>query len=163
MINIPRSTVYAGPRPRDSARFLLPGPDMQERDLVAAVLCVVSIISGGSAPGPAAAAQKLETAPHIITILTDDQGFGDSSYNCENSTGMCPRTPNLDALALDSHSALFSRFYAAAGVCSPTRAAYLVRENALRCSSSLRVLKTQGRHKILLIIRLHNVAADRTN
>ena len=33
---------------------------------------------------------------NIITILTDDQGFGDSSYNCENSTGLCARTPNLD-------------------------------------------------------------------
>ena len=52
------------------------------------------------------------------------QGFGDSSYNCENSTGMCAQTPNLDALALSDSSALFSRFYSAAGVCSPTRAAY---------------------------------------
>ena len=78
---------------------------------------------------------------NIITILTDDQGFGDSSYNCENSTGMCAQTPNLDALALSNSSALFSRFYSAAGVCSPTRAAYLTGRtnerscifNALRC------------------------------
>ena len=79
-------------------------------------------------------------APNIITILTDDQGFGDSSYNCENPTGgkdnrtMCPRTPNLDALATGPHSALFSRFYSAAGVCSPTRAAYLTgRTNERDC------------------------------
>jgi arylsulfatase A-like enzyme len=73
-------------------------------------------------------------APNIITILTDDQGFGDSSYNCENSTGMCARTPNLDALALSPNTALFSRFYSAAGVCSPTRAAYLTgRTNERDC------------------------------
>ena len=58
--------------------------------------------------------------PNIITILTDDQGFGDSGFNCENSTGMCALTPNLDALALSQNSALFHRFYAAAAVCSPT-------------------------------------------
>ena len=73
-------------------------------------------------------------APNIITILTDDQGFGDSGYNCENSTGMCALTPNLDALALSNNSALFSRFYSAAGVCSPTRAAYLTgRTNERDC------------------------------
>eukprot|EP00729_Bicosta_minor_P016025 gene16025-594_t len=72
--------------------------------------------------------------PNIITILTDDQGFGDSSYNCVNNTGMCARTPNLDALATSQHSALFSRFYSAAGVCSPTRASYLTgRTNERDC------------------------------
>lgn len=79
-------------------------------------------------------ASRFTTPPNIITILTDDQGFGDSSYNCENSTGMCAHTPNLDALALSQNSALFSRFYSAAGVCSPTRAAYLTgRTNERDC------------------------------
>lgn len=80
------------------------------------------------------AKEKAATAPNIITILTDDQGFGDSSYNCENSTGMCAHTPNLDALATSPHSAVFNRFYAAAGVCSPTRASYLTgRTNERDC------------------------------
>lgn len=70
----------------------------------------------------------------VLHVTQDDQGFGDSSYNCQNSSGMCARTPNLDALALSPHSALFSRFYAAAGVCSPTRAAYLTgRTNERDC------------------------------
>ena len=47
---------------------------------------------------------------------------------------MCARTPNLDALVLSNNSALFSRFYSAAGVCSPTRAAYLTgRTNERDC------------------------------
>ena len=76
-------------------------------------------------------------APNIITILTDDQGFGDTGYNCENPVGgkvMCPRTPNLDAFAQGPSSAIFSRFYSAAGVCSPTRASYLTgRTNERSC------------------------------
>ncbi len=81
--------------------------------------------------------------PNIITILTDDQGFGDAGFNCDNSTALCPRTPHLDALATDRHSAYFHRFYSAAGVCSPTRAALLTGRtnerscimNALRCDN----------------------------
>jgi len=42
-----------------------------------------------------------------------------------------------DKLALSDSSALFSRFYAAAGVCSPTRAAYLTgRTNERSCIHS---------------------------
>merc|ERR1740130_81773 len=92
-------------------------------------LAIVALVAATSAASSAAAAPM-----NIITILTDDQGFGDSSYNCENSTGMCALTPNLDALALSPHSALFHRFYAAAAVCSPTRAAYLTgRTNERSC------------------------------
>lgn len=47
---------------------------------------------------------------------------------------MCPRTPNMDALVKSPHSAYFHRFYAAAGVCSPTRAAALTgRTNERDC------------------------------
>ena len=50
---------------------------------------------------------------------------------------MCARTPNLDDLATSANSALFSRFYSAAGVCSPTRAAYLTgRTNERSCIHS---------------------------
>ena len=63
--------------------------------------------------------------PNVLILLTDDQGWGDTEYNCENSTGLCARTPNLSQLARSEHTALFHRFYAAASVCSPTRAALL--------------------------------------
>jgi arylsulfatase A-like enzyme len=64
-------------------------------------------------------------APNILVILTDDQGWGDLDYNCDNSTAMCATTPNLRALATSPGSTYFHRFYAAAGVCSPTRASIL--------------------------------------
>lgn len=129
------------------------------------------------------AAAAIGRRPNVITILTDDQGFGDNGYYCENSTGaclhgawglaawasaaatcctlqlcimrnallttghgarvcvatitptgLCASTPNIDALATSPHSAIFHRFYSAAGVCSPTRAALLTgRTNQRDC------------------------------
>lgn len=75
--------------------------------------------------------------PNILILLTDDQGWGDNEYNCENSTAMCARTPNIAALAKDQHTALFHRFYSASSVCSPTRAALLTgRTNNRDCIAS---------------------------
>ena len=72
--------------------------------------------------------------PNILILLTDDQGWGDNEYNCENSTAMCARTPNMRAFAEDQHSALFHRFYSASSVCSPTRATILTgRSNQRDC------------------------------
>ena len=84
--------------------------------------------------GFATACRATQVPPNILIILTDDQGFGDVGFNCENSTGMCARTPHMDALATGKDSAYFHRFYAAAGVCSPTRAALLTgRSNRRDC------------------------------
>ena len=81
--------------------------------------------------GAVMAAQK---PLNILSILTDDQGWGDLDYNCENSTGRCGLTPNLRKLATSPGSAYFHRFYAAAGVCSPTRASVMTgRTNARDC------------------------------
>jgi arylsulfatase A-like enzyme len=71
--------------------------------------------------------------PNVIIILCDDLGFGDVSYNChDNSTGMCAQTPNLLQLAKSKNSAVLHRFYATAGVCSPTRASILTGRNNQR-------------------------------
>jgi hypothetical protein len=84
-------------------------------------------------------------APNIIIILTDDQGFGDLSFNCENSTGMCADMPNLSAFAKSPGSAVFHRFYAAAALCSPTRAAILTgRNNQRDCIASALPCDTQN-------------------
>ena len=52
-------------------------------------------------------------APNVLVILSDDQGWGDVEYNCDNSTGYCANTPNLHELATEPGSAYFHRFYAA--------------------------------------------------
>jgi arylsulfatase A-like enzyme len=57
--------------------------------------------------------------PNIIYIMTDDMGYGDlSCYGQKNYA-----TPNLDKLA--SQGVKFVNAYAAAPVCTPTRAAFM--------------------------------------
>ncbi len=62
-----------------------------------------------------AAAEK----PNIILVMADDQGWGDMAYNGHPVL----ETPNFDAAA--KAGLRFDRFYAAAPVCSPTRASVL--------------------------------------
>jgi len=69
------------------------------------------VLSSGTAIPP--------NAPNIILTMTDDQGWGDVSYNGHPVL----RTPNIDAMA--ANGVRFDRFYAAAPVCSPTRASVL--------------------------------------
>jgi len=87
------------------------------------------------------------TPPNILILLTDDQGWGDVEYNCENGTAMCPLTPNIKALASADGTALFHRFYAAASVCSPTRAAVLTgRTNNRDCIDTALNCDRQAAH-----------------
>lgn len=57
--------------------------------------------------------------PNIVLLLADDMGYGDLS--CYGSEEIA--SPNLDQLAKEGM--LFTDFYAASGVCSPSRAAVL--------------------------------------
>jgi arylsulfatase A-like enzyme len=57
--------------------------------------------------------------PNIILCMTDDQGWGDVSYNGLKQI----QTPALDAMAAEGMR--FNRFYAAHPSCSPTRASVL--------------------------------------
>ncbi|MBC8324495.1 MAG: sulfatase-like hydrolase/transferase [Verrucomicrobia subdivision 3 bacterium] len=59
--------------------------------------------------------------PHIVLIMSDDQGWGQVGYM--NHPHLKGNTPNLDAMA--KSGIRFNRFYAAASVCSPTRASVL--------------------------------------
>jgi arylsulfatase A-like enzyme len=56
-----------------------------------------------------------QTKPNVILVMSDDLGWGDVGFN--GST--IARTPHLDEMA--AHALRFTRFYAAAPVCSPTR------------------------------------------
>ena len=56
---------------------------------------------------------------NIIVILADDMGYGDTSHNGHPSI----QTPHLDRMAYEGQK--WTNFYAAASVCSPSRAALL--------------------------------------
>ncbi len=67
----------------------------------------------------ASGGDKLSQQPNIVLILVDDLGAVD--LGCYGSTYI--QTPNLDKLAADGVRA--TRAYAAAAICSPTRAALM--------------------------------------
>lgn len=57
--------------------------------------------------------------PNIVLVMADDQGWGDMAYNGHPLV----KTPHFDAAA--NTGLRFDRFYAAAPVCSPTRASVM--------------------------------------
>lgn len=57
--------------------------------------------------------------PNIVLVMADDQGWGDMAYNGHKVV----QTPNFDEAARTGIR--FNRFYAAAPVCSPTRASVM--------------------------------------
>lgn len=66
---------------------------------------------------------------NFVLCMTDDQGWGDTSYNGNPIL----RTPHLDAMA--AAGVRFDRFYAAYPVCSPTRGSLLSGRNPSRYRS----------------------------
>ena len=70
-------------------------------------------LSGVAARAPAA------EQPHILCIMADDLGWMD--LNCQGNGVL--RTPQIDGLA--KRGVRFANAYAAAPVCSPTRAALI--------------------------------------
>ncbi len=64
--------------------------------------------------------------PHVVLVMADDQGWGDMAYNGHPTV----KTPNFDEAA--ANGIRFDRFYAAAPVCSPTRASVLTGRNPNR-------------------------------
>jgi len=81
------------------------------------------ILAGTSACSPGD--QDPERTPNVIIIYTDDQGSIDvNAYGAEDLY-----TPNMDLLA--KTGVRFTQFYAAAPVCSPSRAALLTGKTPL--------------------------------
>ncbi|MBA2408962.1 MAG: sulfatase-like hydrolase/transferase [Gammaproteobacteria bacterium] len=66
------------------------------------------------------------TPPNIILILADDLGYGQLGCN----GNLYNETPNLDRVA--NEGMRFSNAYAAAAVCSPTRAALMTGQHPAR-------------------------------
>jgi len=76
--------------------------------------------------GISAAAAAAADRPNIVMLMTDDQGVGD--VGCYGSDRV--KTPNLDRLAAEGIR--FTRFYAPASSCSPTRAGIMTGRSPLR-------------------------------
>ncbi|NIP98727.1 MAG: sulfatase-like hydrolase/transferase, partial [Akkermansiaceae bacterium] len=74
---------------------------------------LLALPEAGSAPSPKAG------KPNLVLLMADDQGWGDMRYNGHPHLV----TPNFDEAA--AAGLRFDRFYAAAPVCSPTRASVM--------------------------------------
>ena len=92
-------------------------------------ICLILLITSkedmAASPLTASLAGK-HAKPHIILVMADDQGWGDTGYNGHPFV----QTPELNAMAKDGF--VLDRFYAAAPVCSPTRASVMTGRNPIR-------------------------------
>ena len=102
------------------------------RTVILFLLCVVGLI-------PARTSEAADEArPNVIVILSDDQGSVDAG--CYGAMDL--ETPNIDALA--SRGVRFTQFYAAAPVCSPSRAGLLTGRYPLRAGMPGNASSTHG-------------------
>ena len=90
-----------------ATRSFSPRPNMHRSILVIVLLAIFSC--------NLSAAER----PHIVLVMADDQGWGDMAYNGHPVV----KTPNFDEAA--AAGLRFDKFYAAAPVCSPTRASVM--------------------------------------
>lgn len=96
---------------------------MHPRFALACCSLAVGLSLGGS---PARADGASPRRPNIVLLMSDDQGWGETGYNGHPVV----RTPVLDEMA--AHGLRCDRFYAAASVCSPTRASVLTGRHPVR-------------------------------
>ncbi|GIW98877.1 MAG: N-acetylgalactosamine-6-sulfatase [Pirellulaceae bacterium] len=94
--------------------------------LVLSPMSVIAWLSMGCLPFHRVEHTIAAERPNIILMMADDLGWGDVGFN----GGTTILTPHLDAMA--RHSLRFTRFYAAAPVCSPTRGSCLTGRHPYR-------------------------------
>jgi len=95
-------------------------------DRMAAVIVPALVIIFMLALDSALLKAESSTRPNIVLVMADDQGWGQTGYYDHPVL----KTPNLDAMA--ENGLRLDRFYAAAPVCSPTRAAMLTGRTNMR-------------------------------
>ena len=95
---------------------------MKEWKLLLLAFCCLFFACKSPGTGSARGTDK----PNILFLLADDLGYGDLS--CFGSSDI--ETPNLDALA--AQGIQLRNFYAASGVCTPSRAAILTGRYPIR-------------------------------
>ena len=93
--------------------------------LFALILCALSL--------------SADRQPNVIVIFTDDQGSVD--LNCYGAKDLT--TPHMDSLA--KRGVRFTQFYAAAPVCSPSRAGLLTGRYPVRAGMPGNAGSTKGR------------------
>ena len=77
------------------------------------MLALVALLAGDTIAAPP------RSQPNVVLVMADDQGWGDMAYYGHPVL----KTPNFDEAA--ATGLRFDRFYAAAPVCSPTRASVM--------------------------------------
>ena len=88
--------------------------------------CVALLTLAACAHPGAGSEAPSSKRPNFVLVLTDDQGWGEAGFRGHPWL----RTPELDAMAAAGME--LTRFYAAAPVCSPTRASLLTGRHPLR-------------------------------
>ena len=92
---------------------------------LASLLLAIVIARAGLSGSHSEATRRLDLGerpdrlPNVIVVLADDMGFGDTGFGGHTSI----RTPHLDAMAREGQ--VWTSFYVAASVCSPSRAGLL--------------------------------------
>ena len=94
-------------------------------DRLAVVVLVPSLLLFTAACAAADPSPRADR-PNVLIILTDDQGSADAG--CYGARDLA--TPAIDSLA--ARGVRFTQFYAAAPVCSPSRAGLLTGRYPLR-------------------------------
>ena len=97
---------------------------MNKVNVLKTIFFIITLLSFGSFAAQSSSPQS--TKPNVILIMADDLGWGDVGFNGNKKI----ITPQMDELA--AQGIKLNNFYAAAPLCSPTRASVLTGRNPFR-------------------------------